>query len=980
MLLKTLEEPPSTTVFVVLADARARPSLVTIASRCLEVEFRPLSDGRPSRQLLAEEGIAPEVAAAAAAGAGGRLDRARLLARDPGFAVRQGRWRAVPDRLDGTGATVAVLAGELLAAADELVEVRPRQRQEDELAAAQRRPSGPASGRVPGRQAIEDRHRREQRRVRADELRAGLAALAGVYRARLDRPGGAAAAGPGRPRLLSTAIDEAAVALVRNPNETLLVQALLLSLDGAARALSDPGRPLPRPVASARSRAGARPTGGTAPTFGTEEDEMAIAEESLSSDEAFHIERGGIDHVPESERWARPRDLFGMWAGGIVNFEILIYGAVLMSFGVNFAQAVVIIVVGNLSYVLLGLASLQGPEAGTTTFVVNRAAYGQNGNRLIALFNWMTQVGFETEGIVVLVLIGEALAAKAGFHSGTPLKVAFIVVAAAIQLVLPLLGHATILKTLRVLLVPFVVLFVIMAVLTLGKVHVGSFSHGASWQTFLDGLAFIIVTSGLGWTENGNDYSRYLPRGASKPKIVGYVFAGTFVPSVLLMVLGAAVATYVPNAGANSGVTNFPNAFSSWFVVPFFIVAIFQVFAINSLDLYSSGVTLQAIGLRLRRWQAVLVDTAICCGLTAYGVFDSSFNTLLTDFVDSVIVWIAPWTAIFLVDWVLRRRRYVPAELQRGSGGLYWRKGGIHWPAIVAQLLGSFMALTGARHDLLRRLDLPDDRDRLQPGGLQRLHGPSRRRARLLRPRPLLGPAGGRPAGGAARARLAGPEVLEVPARRRPPLVLVLRAELARSVRSVGRSGHPEEGDLADLHLRIDGDRQVRDVRELQGEVAVEARVDEPRGRVDQEPEPPEARLALQAAHQVVRQGHPLEGGPEDELARMEDEGVVLHDLDELGQLLLVLLHVDHPLAVVPEDPEEAVHVEVHRGGLDAPLAEGVDDDPPGLELVADGSVGEDHGQWARYSEGAVRRSPLGGNQPARLAGVVQRQNISFPS
>ena len=41
-----------------------------------------------------------------------------------------------------------------------------------------------------------------------------------------------------------------------------------------------------------------------------------------------------------------------------------------------------------------------------------------------------------------------------------------------------------------------------------------------------------------------------------------------------------------------------------------------------------------------------------------------------------VIIWIAPWVAIFLVDWALRRWRYVPRELQRTDrGSLYWSKG-----------------------------------------------------------------------------------------------------------------------------------------------------------------------------------------------------------------------------------------------------------------------------------------------------------------
>ncbi len=130
------------------------------------------------------------------------------------------------------------------------------------------------------------------------------------------------------------------------------------------------------------------------------------------------IERRGIDYVPAGERWARPVNLFWMWAGAIFNVEYLVYGAVLMSFGLSFAQAVFIILVGNLSWVLLGLTSLQGPLAGTTTFTINRASYGPKGSKLLAVFNWLTQVGFETEGIALIVLAGLALASNSGVHAG----------------------------------------------------------------------------------------------------------------------------------------------------------------------------------------------------------------------------------------------------------------------------------------------------------------------------------------------------------------------------------------------------------------------------------------------------------------------------------------------------------------------------------------------------------------------------------
>ncbi len=425
---------------------------------------------------------------------------------------------------------------------------------------------------------------------------------------------------------------------------------------------------------------------------------MAVLEVDLpESDEAFHIEQHGIDHIPETERWAKPRDLFGMWAGASFQVEYFVYGVILMTFGFTFAQAVILIVVGNLSYLLLGLTSLQGPDAGTTVFGINRASYGPNGSKVLSLFNWLTQVGFETEGLVLIVGAAEVLAFKAGFHVGTPAKLAFVIVAVLIQLTLPLFGHATILKTLRVLILPCLVLYAVLAGLTIGKVQVHAVHTGLSWQAFMTGLAFVISLSGLGWTECGNDYSRYLPRSASKSAIVWWVFLATALPEILVMTLGAAIGTYAISIGTAANpfsAFDSPHVVATGFVVPFLLFAIVQLFAINSIDLYSSGVTLQALGLKVRRWQAVVIDSTICLGLTIYAIFDSSFKTLLTDFASSIIAWIAPWMAIYLVDWALRRFRYAPSELQRTDpGGLYWRRGGIHWPAIIAQTLGTIVSV-----------------------------------------------------------------------------------------------------------------------------------------------------------------------------------------------------------------------------------------------------------------------------------------------
>ncbi|HVF31876.1 MAG TPA: hypothetical protein VM933_02460 [Acidimicrobiales bacterium] len=224
-LLKTIEEPPPSTVFLVLAE-RVPPELVTIASRCVQVDFAPVPATDLEAALVAE-GVPADVAATVSAASGGRIDRARLLAGDLGFAARQELWRSVPSRLDGTGATIALLADELLASLDSVLE--PLQaRQAAEVAAVEARIAAYGE-RGSGRKELEERHKREARRVRADELRFGMASLAAVYRDALVGVGGPPMTKAGATTAIR-ALDTAAEALIRNPNETLLLQGLLGTL------------------------------------------------------------------------------------------------------------------------------------------------------------------------------------------------------------------------------------------------------------------------------------------------------------------------------------------------------------------------------------------------------------------------------------------------------------------------------------------------------------------------------------------------------------------------------------------------------------------------------------------------------------------------------------------------------------------------------------------------------------------------------
>ncbi|MGH3167715.1 MAG: purine-cytosine permease family protein [Trebonia sp.] len=408
---------------------------------------------------------------------------------------------------------------------------------------------------------------------------------------------------------------------------------------------------------------------------------------------AFKIEQRGIDLIPPAEQKMKPTGLFWLWAGGVFNVEFLFYGTLIMTFGLSVPQAIAAILVGNLTYAFLGFASLQGPKTGTTAFMISRAPFGQNGNRLVALFNWGTQVGFEIEGVYFVVVTVLLLFARGHTTLNGPGKVGIIILAVLVQAALPLLGHATISKIFRYMAYVFIVFFVVLAVFVFQRVHLSAFHvHPATLAVWTTALVLLTSVGGLGWTENGNDYSRYLPRDTPGYKTFWAAALGGAIPSILLEILGVLAYT-VTTKTVGPAELPIPQTFASWFITPFLIFAVFQLLSINTIDMYSSGVTLQALGLPVRRWGAVIIDTVVCAVITGFILFHGNFSKDFAGFLLYIVVWLAPWFGILITDYVLRGRKYDSLSLRSARDGLYWRKGGIHWPAVIAQAVGMVAAL-----------------------------------------------------------------------------------------------------------------------------------------------------------------------------------------------------------------------------------------------------------------------------------------------
>ncbi|AQA02736.1 permease, nucleobase cation symporter-1 family (NCS1) [Mycobacterium sp. MS1601] len=397
----------------------------------------------------------------------------------------------------------------------------------------------------------------------------------------------------------------------------------------------------------------------------------------LSNQHGLRVERRGVEFIPEAERHGKPWQLGAMWSGLVLNVLTVVYGSLLVTMGLNWWQALLAIVLGNLTWIIAGLVSVAGPAAGTTTFGVSQLLLGRHGVRPVAFFNWIMMLGFEVLDLVVMVLATNALLGMAGVEVSAGGQVAIVVALSILQAVLPLLGHAAITKVLRLLAVPFALIFLVMAALVADDVQLTDSAPG-SWALFLGGIALAASGSGLGWASTAADYSRYLPSATPRWRIVAAVALGGGIPQMLLMTLGAVIAIAMPDA--SDPVSGLSTVFPTWLVVIYLVLVIVQMVSLNGVDLYSSGVTLQALGVRISRWQAVLVDGVLCGIVGAAVVLSGSFYQFVSNFLLFMIVWFAPWAGVFLADLALRRGRYPRASeavLQSFSR-----------PGVAAQVLG----------------------------------------------------------------------------------------------------------------------------------------------------------------------------------------------------------------------------------------------------------------------------------------------------
>ena len=405
-------------------------------------------------------------------------------------------------------------------------------------------------------------------------------------------------------------------------------------------------------------------------------------------------ELNDINFIGESERRGKARDLFWPWAGANVSLLALSYGAFFLGFGISFWQATIAAVIGTMgSFTLVGVSSLAGKRSSAPTMTLSRAAFGVKGNLLPGLLSYFVFVGWETVLVSLATLAtGTVLERATSLDRNIALVIGFLI-AASLTIFGGVLGHPVIMKLQRWITGVTVVATVTYIVLTLDEVNWDSVFEIKTGSTagLIGAIIFAITGIGLGWVNSAADYSRYLPRSVSSRAVFGWTVLGASIVPIVLVIYGSALSgssKELSDAIAMDPIGALTQLLPTWFLIPFALVAILGLVGGAILDLYSSGLTLISIGVKVKRPVAAAIDGTIMLFGTIYIVwFASNFFMPFQGFLITLGVPVAVWSAIFVADVVLRKRDYVEAELFSETG----RYGRVNPIAIALVAIGSIV-------------------------------------------------------------------------------------------------------------------------------------------------------------------------------------------------------------------------------------------------------------------------------------------------
>ena len=405
-----------------------------------------------------------------------------------------------------------------------------------------------------------------------------------------------------------------------------------------------------------------------------------------SAERGWRIETKGIDWIEGGERHGKPRQLVWPWIAPSISFFGLSYGVFVIGLGLNWWQAVIAVIVGNgLSYPFVGMVAIAGIRGSAPTLVLSRAAFGFDGNKLPALFVYLSLVGWETVSVALGTLATKGIVTRIDPSLGTTSVLAIeFAITVAVSVVLGVYGYDVIVRVQKWATLVVAVTTVAYLVVIIPKLDFGAPASAGGFALLLGGIA-LVLANGIGWAAGGADYSRYLPSDSSPRAVAGWTAVGGASAPIVLMLLGILLTAGDPKlaaATANDPIGAFATLLPTWFLIPFLLTTVVSVVAGAVYNLYSSGFNLLTLGVRVPRWAAVGIDGILMTLGGIYLVFIApNFFGPVQAFLIVIGVVVSGWSAIFLVDMFRYRAAGYDRVALYSPTGPYGR---VNWAGVIS--------------------------------------------------------------------------------------------------------------------------------------------------------------------------------------------------------------------------------------------------------------------------------------------------------
>jgi purine-cytosine permease-like protein len=323
--------------------------------------------------------------------------------------------------------------------------------------------------------------------------------------------------------------------------------------------------------------------------------------------------------------------------------------------------------------------------------VLSRAAFGVHGQKVPGIVSWLTSIGWETFLAILATLATATIFKQLGWGGGTGTKVVACVVVAALIVAASVAGYHVIMRLQSWLTWITGVVTILYIAMTVDHVKWDAVTAipSGSTQAVIGALVMVMTGFGLGWINIAADWSRYQRRDASGGSIVWWnTFGGALAP-VLLVLYGLLLAG--SDQKLRDGISADPvgtlaTILPTWVLVPFLVAAILALVSGAVLGIYSSGLTLLSLGVRIPRPSAAFIDGVILTLGTIWVVFFAEdFLGPFQSFLITLGVPLAAWAGIMIADIWLRRRDYDEDALFDGRG----RYGAWDWTSIGLMVLAS---------------------------------------------------------------------------------------------------------------------------------------------------------------------------------------------------------------------------------------------------------------------------------------------------